>query len=194
VVWQDAGSGNTQVWFLGSPGTTVLGSPVITDGNSWRIVAAGDFNRDGYPDLVWQDPVSGLVQIWYLGGPQGTTVTASANLTMSNTWHVVAAGDFNGDGQPDLVWQDPVSGAVQIWYLGGPQGNVVESAVNLTDSNSWRIASVADFDGDGHPDVVWQDPVSGSSQVWFLNGPQGTSLMGTSVLSGPNAWRIVGPR
>jgi hypothetical protein len=194
VVWQDAGSGSTQVWFLGSPGTTVLGSAVITDGNSWRIVAAGDFNRDGYPDLVWQDPVSGLVQIWYLGGPQGTTVTASANLTMSNTWHVAAAGDFNGDGQPDLVWQDPVSGAVQIWYLGGPQGNVVESAVNLTDSNSWRIASVADFDGDGHPDVVWQDPVSGSSQVWFLNGPQGTSLMGTSVLSGPNAWRIVGPR
>jgi hypothetical protein len=25
----------------------------------------------------------------------------------------------------------------------------------------------------GHPDVVWQDPGSGASQVSFLNGPQG---------------------
>jgi len=28
-------------------------------------------------------------------------------------------------GYPDVVWQDPVSGTTQIWYLGGVQGNVV---------------------------------------------------------------------
>jgi hypothetical protein len=171
-----------------------LGSATITSGNPWRIVAAADFNQDGYPDLVWQDPVSGLVQIWYLGGPQGTTLTAAANLTMGNSWRVVGAGDFNGDGQPDLLWQDPVSGTVQIWYLGGALGNVVTSAVNLTGANTWRIASVADFNVDGHPDVVWQDPVSGGSQVWFLTGSQGTGLLGVSVLSGPETWRIVAPR
>jgi len=66
--------------------------------------------------------------------------------------------------------------------------------VNLCGPNTWRIESVADFNLDGHPDVVWQDPASGSSQIWFLNGAQGAGLMGASVLSGPNAWRVAGPR
>ena len=194
VVWQDPNSGAAQVWFLGPPGTAVLGAAVLTGSNPWRIVGAADFNRDGYPDLVWQDPVSGHVQIWYLGGPQGITLSRAANLTISNPWHVVGTGDFNGDGQPDLLWQDPVRGTVQIWYLGGPGGNVFSSAVNLCGPNTWRIESVADFNLDGHPDVVWQDPASGSSQIWFLNGAQGAGLMGASVLSGPNAWRVAGPR
>lgn len=194
VVWQDPNSGAAQVWFLGPPGTAILGAAMITSSNPWRIVAAADFNRDGYPDLVWQDPVSGHVQIWYLGGPQGITLTGAANITLSNRWHVVGAGDFNGDGQPDLLWQDPVSGTVQIWYLEGPGGNVLASAVNLCGSNPWRIESVADFNLDGHPDVVWQNTVSGNSQIWFLNGVQGTSLLGASVLSGPNTWRVTGPR
>jgi hypothetical protein len=194
VVWQDPATGDAQVWFLGPPGTAFLGAATITLSNPWRIVAAADFNQDGYPDLVWQDPVSGHVQIWYMGGPQGVTLTGAADLTLSNPWQVVGAGDFNGDGHPDLLWQDPVSGAVQIWYLGGAGGNVFMSAVDLTYANPWRIVSVADFNQDGHPDVVWQDPVSGASQVWFLDGPQGTALLGASDLNGPNPWRIVGPR
>ncbi|MGA2132431.1 MAG: FG-GAP-like repeat-containing protein [Bryobacteraceae bacterium] len=194
VVWQDPSSGAAQVWFLGSPGTSFLGAATIALANPWRIVAAADFNLDGYPDLVWQDPVSGAVQIWYMGGPQGTTVIGAANITASNAWKVVGAGDFNGDGYPDLLWQDPVSGSAQIWYLSGAQGDVFSSAVDLSGANPWRIVSVADYNLDGHPDVVWQDPVSGESQVWFLNGVQGTSLLGASALSGPNTWRIVGPR
>ena len=192
VVWQDPASGSTQVWFLGPPGTAILGAATITTSNSWRIVAAADFNRDGYPDLVWQDPVSGAVQIWYLGGPQGTTLVGAAEVTLGNPWHVVGAGDFNGDGQPDLVWQDPVSGSAQVWYLGG--GGTLLGATNLNGANTWRIVSVADFNQDGHPDLVWQDPVSGSSQVWFMNGPQGNALIGASFLSGANSWHIVAPR
>jgi hypothetical protein len=194
VVWQDPASGAAQVWFLGSPGTAVLGVATVAVSNPWRIVAAADFNLDGYADLVWQDPVSGWVQIWYLGGSQGTTLISAANLTQLNPWQVVGAADFDGDGHPDVLWQDPVSGTPQIWFLGGTQGNVLSSAVNLSGANPWRIAAVADFDRDGHPDVVWQDPGSGASQVWFLNGPQGTTLLGASVLSGSNPWHIAGPR
>jgi alpha-tubulin suppressor-like RCC1 family protein len=194
VVWQDPVTGAAQVWFLGgTQGNELTGASVLSEGNPWRIVSVADFNGDGQPDVLWQDPISGLAQIWLLGGAQGTTIMGAANLTASNPWRIVGTGDFNSDGHPDVLWQDPVSGAVQVWYLGGAQGNMVMNAVTLTGSNSWRIAAIADFNEDGHPDVVWQDPVSGAVQVWFLGGVQGTTISGSASLSGPNIWRIVGP-
>jgi uncharacterized repeat protein (TIGR01451 family) len=195
VVWQDPVTGAAQVWFLGgAQGNVVTGAITLNGGNAWRIMSIADFNGDGHPDLFWQDPVTGLAQIWLMGGAQGITLLSAVNLTASNPWKIVGTGDFNGDGRPDVLWQDPVSGAVQVWYLGGALGNVVTSATNLTASNTWRIVSIGDFNGDGHPDVVWQDPVSGASQVWFLGGTQGTTITGSAALSGPNAWRIAGPR
>jgi hypothetical protein len=195
IVWQDPVSGDSQIWFMGGPqGITLLEAAEITGPNPWHIVAVGDFNRDGHPDLVWQDPVSGWVQIWYMGGPQGITLQSAANLTLRNPWHVVGCGDFNGDGQPDMLWQDPVSGTVQIWYLTGSLGNALLSAVNLTGPETWQVAAVADFNQDGHPDVVWQDPVSGASNIWLLGGALGTTQLGTATLSGANPWRVVAPR
>jgi len=195
LVWQDPITGESQIWFMGgSQGTTLLGTVLLTSANSWRIVAASDFNLDGHPDLVWQDPVSGHAQIWYLGGPQGASLTGAANLTLTNTWNIVGASDFNGDGQPDILWQDPVSGATQVWYLGGAQGNVVMSAADLTAGSTWRIVAVADFNLDGHPDVAWQDPVSGESQVWYLGGAQGISTLSTSSMGASISLNIAGPR
>jgi FG-GAP-like repeat len=195
LVWQDQQTGAAQVWFMGgAQGTTILSASTLAPANPWRIVAAGDFNRDGYQDLVWQDPVSGQAQIWYLGGTDGITLIGADNVTASNPWHIVGAGDFNGDGYPDLVWQDPANGATQVWYLGGTQGNVLISAANITDSNAWRIAAVADFNLDGNQDVLWEDPVSGETQVWFLGGLEGVTLLEAASVDPSNPWRVVGPR
>lgn len=197
VVWQDPVSGAVQVWYLGGAGGNLpTGAANISNGNPWRVVSVADFNQDGHPDLLWQDPVSGFAQIWYLGGPQGNTLLGAVNLDKSNPWRIVGCADFNGDGFPDVLWQDPKSGTVQIWYMGGTQagaqGSVLQSAVNLT-ANPWRVAAIADFNLDGHPDVVFEDPASGAAQVFFYTGAQGTTLAGTAVLTGPNPWYIAGP-
>jgi hypothetical protein len=194
VVWQDPASGTAQVWFLGAPGGNVItNAATISAGNSWRIMSIADFNGDGIPDCILQDQASGWAQIWFMGGAQGTTITGAVNLTTQNTWRIAGTGDFNGDGVPDVVWQDPVSGAPQIWYLGGAQGNVVQDSVNLFGSNPWKLAAIADFNGDGHPDVVWQDPVTGASQVWFLGGAQGITVTGSAAMGNSSTWRIMGP-
>jgi len=198
VVWQDPVSGAVQVWYLGGAGgTTLIGAANITTKNSWKVVSVADFNQDGHPDLLWQDPVSGWAQIWYLGGSEGTTLLGAANLTLKNPWHVVGTGDFNGDGVPDVVWQDPASGTVQIWYMGGTtpgaQGSVFQSAANLTGAMTTKLVAIADFNNDGHPDVIFQNAATGAATVYFYTGSNGTTPNGTSVLSTGNPWYIAGP-
>ena len=198
VVWQDPASGAVQIWYLGgSGGVTLLGAANITTKNPWKVVSVADFNGDGHPDLLWQDPISGWAQIWYLGGAQGTTLLGAANLTLKNPWHIVGTADFNNDGYVDVLWQDPESGTVQLWYMtgsqAGAQGTQLLSAVNLTGAMTTKVVAVADFNGDGHPDVIFQDPETGAATVYFYTGAEGTTPNGTSVLSTGNPWYIAGP-
>ena len=83
-----------------------------------------------------------------------------------------------------------MSSTTQVWYLGGPQGNQFQSASNLSGANAWHVVAVTDLNLDGRPDVIWQDPVSGISQVWYLGGTQGTTLLNAAKVSSANAWKI----
>jgi hypothetical protein len=196
IVWQDPNTGAAQVWFLGgAQGNIITGSAVLSGGNSWRIRSVADFNLDGRPDIVWQDQSVGWAQIWFMGGTQGNVVTGAVNLTLSNPWRIVGSSDFNSDGRTDLIWQDQTTGATQIWYLGGAQGNAIVGAVGVVSSSTSRIAAVIDANGDGKPDIVWQQPSNGLSELWtMLGSTQGAPTFETAAFSGSNSWRIMGPR
>ena len=147
----------------------------VTQSNPWNLVATADFNGDGVPDLAWQNPSNGIVQIWFMTGANGTTLLSAANITNSTTtWKVVAAANFNG-GAPDLVLQNPSGGAAEVWYLtvsGNPSQYTVTytaGAVNNGNGNTWNLLAAADFNRDGIPDLVWQNPTGGAIQIWYMN-------------------------
>jgi hypothetical protein len=37
-----------------------------TLGTQWRIAGVGDFNGDGYADIVWQKASTGQIVVWLL--------------------------------------------------------------------------------------------------------------------------------
>jgi hypothetical protein len=161
LVWQDPVSGHIQVWFMGgSNGTTFL-SAVNVGSSSWKVVAAADMNQDRNPDLLLQDPVTGVVQVWYLGGSNHVTVTGAANFNQSSTWKMLAGADFDGNGVPDLVWQNPSNGSIQIWYMAGTQGTTLLTAAAVVNSTSLTVVATTDFNADGVPDLVLQNQFTG---------------------------------
>lgn len=70
-------------------------------GSDPESVAVGDFNGDGYPDLVVANYNATTVSV-FLGTAAGTFGTATTYTVGSNPYSV-AVGDFNGDGKPDLA-------------------------------------------------------------------------------------------
>jgi len=110
----------------------------------------------------------------------------------------VGTGDFNVDGHPDLVWQNESTRQVALWYMGGTQGNVYSGFGWLGDVGAagvpgWSVVGTADFNSDGHLDVVWQNDMSRQVVVWYMGGAQGNTLQGWDWLSeaGVPGWKVI---
>jgi hypothetical protein len=131
-------------------------------------IASGDFNGDGIPDFVIGNTNLGTSAgiTVFLSNPDGTLkpgVNYFGAISTSNLEYVAVA-DFNHDGILDIAATDSVNGGVQI-FLGNGDGTFTVGPTFATDivtSSALGIA-VADFNGDGLPDIAVVNNVGTSS-------------------------------
>jgi hypothetical protein len=58
-----------------------------------------------------------------------------------------------------------------------------------------KIVGVADLDGNGHPDLIWQQDGTNIPSVWYMGGADGSTVFSTKNLYGPlPGWRVAGPK
>ena len=182
ILWWNTSNGALQVWnvpLTGAGRTSFANFPssLGQDMSGSRVpVGIADFNGDGQDDLLLEENESGALQVWYLNGVNQIGVGnlgAGLNVFPPTTWVLVAIADFNGDGHPDLLWHNRTSGALQAWYMNGITriGFANLSAeLNTPDSTGWFFHGAADFNGDGHPDILALNNDSGALRVWYMNG------------------------
>ncbi len=103
-----------------------------------------------------------------LSNPSGAVIAAASGV--GTLIDAQVGGDFDADGESDILWRHALSGRNVVWLMNG----TVREAGLLTNPDTrdaaWRIVGTADIDGDQRSDVLWRHPQSGALDVWFMNG------------------------
>src|ERR1017187_4535357 len=166
ILYENDGSGHfTDV--TGEAGLAVCDS----SGIAATGVAAGDFDGDGYPDLVVTDAF-GPTRL-FRNRRDGTfeEITASSGIVTEGPTRSAAFADVNGDGNLDLFvcgtgdyygqMPDPPfdanDGRRNYLFLGDGKGHFrdVSAEWGVAKPTRWSLSCLfADFDGDGRPDLI----------------------------------------
>jgi Bacterial Ig-like domain (group 3)/FG-GAP-like repeat len=176
VSFLDASNGNS-VLATGSLGSAVAGIGWPNPGSlsntlDTSFVVVADLNGDGIPDLVLG---SNVVSI-YLGKTNGTyTLATTITVQQAPTSYPIAIADFNGDGIPDLAI--PLYGPNDIAIaLGNGDGTFAAPVIATVPGSNIEIGQivVADFNGDGIPDLAVLAEADSSTVEILLGNGDGT--------------------
>ena len=144
-------------------------------------VAVGDYDGDGFADLVTGNQNS---NIYYLhGNGDGTFATATILAGLSSGEKSFASGDLNGDGNLDLISRS--GGPSFVAFLGDGHGGFVVSDSGSPGA-SFGSPTLADMDGDGRLDLVGVDGTLGSVLILLGQG-NGTFGAASTIPAGATA-------
>jgi len=139
----------------GVPGVSFKATSAEVGVNGAYSVAVADFNGDGIPDIVTDyDGNNGATVSVLIGNGNGTF---AAPLVLESNYGAgqLVTGDFTGDGHADIFVVNTVSesNASATLFLGNGDGHF-RAAQPLNVGNLPYAPVVADFNGDGLPDIV----------------------------------------
>ena len=161
----------------------------LTPGAGPRSVAIDDINKDGKLDLmVGMSGLSGVGQMALLTGTGTGSFSAPTVVSTGPTPSSVVTGDFNVDGNLDVVTASLTGNAVSLLETTAAGAFIVADKVQLGSGSFPANVVVADFNRDGKPDVATADEASDDVSIATGNGLGAFSaptVIGTGLNSGP---------
>jgi hypothetical protein len=160
-------------------------------------VLSADLNGDGIPDLLVGAPgaLSGTGKVYAYSGEDGSPPLFQIAGTAAGAafGSAIAVADFTGDGRPDLAIGAPQASpggqasAGSVYVYSGAVGTpfLVQANGQAAGDQFGTALAVADFDRDGHPDLVVAAPnAAGTGTVYVYSGAD-ASLMNAFAAGSP---------
>jgi hypothetical protein len=178
--------------YLGSPAgqfTALTPFPIFSTqyGSNSGSLIVGDFNGDGVLDLGFEytsllhgtTPVGGLLISYGSGsGKFGSFPSTSIGIGGGVTPQFLVA-DLNNDGKSDVVQYDYLGAFSIDLNTGGTQFTKLPYNIG-----GWQSAAIADFNGDGKPDVAVQSDFNQNTTILLNAMPNLVATPATLVFNG----------
>jgi hypothetical protein len=95
----------------------------------------------------------------------GTVATAGHEFpAVPDTFQIRGTGDFDGDGDSDILWRHR-DGLVVSWEM--ENGDLLTTHNFGVVSTNFQIVGTGDFDGDGEADILWRHD-EGQTVIWEM--------------------------
>ena len=142
------------------------------------VSVKNDYNHDGIAGWIWQGVSGGnetQTQIWQLSLPlQSPNFTAPARsypptFADQANWEIVTSGDFNKDGDVDIVWRHKTTDDWKLWQM---QDGLRAAQTNWPDTfdptHVWTVIGAGDTDKDGDDDIILNNTSTGAVLIWEM--------------------------
>ena len=155
----------------------------------WKIAGIGDFNGDGFADVLWRNASTGENYVYLMNG-LSVVNEGYLRTVPDQSWQVAGVGDFDGDGKDDIFWRNSATGANYVYLMDGLAIRPAEGYLRTVADLNWQVAGVGDFDGDGKADILWRNSASGDNYLYPMNGTAIKASEGFIRTVADPAWQV----
>jgi hypothetical protein len=150
---------------------------IATDSGSYSMCAWGDYNGDGFQDLVvtpWNDGCwSCRTPIQFYRNNGNGTFSRGSNILVDQvlSCHAVAWGDYDNDGKLDLFVGRYINQTNLLFHNdGNGDFSLVTSGSIVTDIGSAPACAWCDYDKDGWLDLFVSNTQNQNNALYHNNG------------------------
>ena len=143
-----------------------------------KVSKKNDYINNKIAGWIWQGVSNGYEtesQDWQLTFPLYSTNWAIPNRFYMPTfpdqanWDIVTSGDFNKDGDADILWRNKTTDGWKIWQM---QNGTRVAQTSWTDAfdpaHAWIVVGAGDTDKDGDDDVILNNAATGEVMIWEM--------------------------
>ncbi len=159
------------VWTDGAPNSTIT----VIATNAQNISVAQQYSGLGDNAFSGATAEDRFIGVQWPAGIQQLQIVSNSLMEIDHVQYIAPSlgvmytrDRMNAGGTSDLVWHNPSTGQVSIWFMNGltKTGGLATATAPLT----WNFQGLGDLDGDGDSDILWKNSATNLFHVWLMNG------------------------